>query len=90
MINKVDVSYSTRNFIDDDCNSLCWNVRRAYVAQAWERMNRRGGGVRGGGRDGGRGYGRQSSLRNDNELNDNKGGGYDECQQEEHVHGQGG
>ena len=58
VINGVDVSNPTRSFTEQEWDSLGYDGGRAYVVQARERMNNRGGGR---GRDGGRGrYGQRA------------------------------
>ena len=78
MIKGVDVSDPTCNFTSNKCTILRWNGGQVYVAQARERMNRRGRGGRCGGHDGGREYGHGVGPRKVRELNINNSGGHDE------------
>jgi hypothetical protein len=69
VINGVDASNPTRSFTDQEWDSLGYDGGRAYVVQARERMNNRGGGR---GQDGGRGrYGQRgvgSAQRGDQQA----------------------
>jgi hypothetical protein len=87
VINGVDVTNPTRSFTDQEWQSLQYNGGRAYVMQARERMNSRGGGR---GRDGGRDAGRGRGSRNAAALGRIDGDAADPAPEDNPSEGRGG